>query len=57
MTDLVSTTIAAHGGLDAWRGVERVSANFHASGVSLKQRGPVAEADNDQSAAHMPHEL
>ncbi|WP_414447658.1 hypothetical protein AB4851_13720 [Burkholderia sp. 22PA0099] len=44
MTDLVSTTIAAHGGLDAWRGVERVSANFRASGVSLKQRGPVAEA-------------
>ncbi|GAB7539616.1 hypothetical protein [Burkholderia sp. 3C] len=57
MTDLVSTTIAAHGGLDAWQRVERISANFRAEGMSFKQRGPVAEADNDQSAAHMPHEL
>lgn len=48
MTDLVSTTIAAHGGLDAWQRVDRVTANFQASGVSFTQRGPVAEAFTQQ---------
>jgi hypothetical protein len=43
MHDLVRTTIEAHGGLEAWRKVREVSADFTPFGPSLKVRGPLGE--------------
>jgi hypothetical protein len=43
MHDLVEATIEAHGGLEAWRKVREVSADFTPFGPSLKARGPLGE--------------
>jgi hypothetical protein len=44
MHELVKMTIEAHGGLERWKQVRRISASFRVSGPSFKQRGPVGEA-------------
>lgn len=59
MNDLVKAAIAAHGGLERWQHVERISANFHASGMGFKQRGPVAMAFTEQptrATIHTPEQ-
>jgi hypothetical protein len=44
MHDLVRTAIEAHGGLEQWSRVRRISAAFIGSGIGFRQRGPVGEA-------------
>jgi hypothetical protein len=44
MHDLVKLTIDAHGGLEQWAQVSRISAAFTVSGLGFKQRGPIGEA-------------
>jgi hypothetical protein len=42
MLDLIDKAIEAHGGIERWRQVSKVSATFHPSGLSLKLRGQEA---------------
>lgn len=49
MIELLKKAIDAHGGLDRWSQVDRVSATFKAAGVGFVQRGPVAEAFTKQA--------
>jgi hypothetical protein len=44
MHELLEKTIKAHGGLDAWRKVSQVSADFSAHGAGLRARGPIGDA-------------
>src|SRR5262249_375525 len=44
MHDLVKMTIEAHGGLEQWKQVRKISGTLSASGPSFKQRGQVGEA-------------
>jgi hypothetical protein len=44
MHDLVKLAIEAHGGLEQWSQISRISAAFNVSGPSFKQRGPIGEA-------------
>jgi hypothetical protein len=44
MHDLIKMTIEAHGGLEQWKQIRQISADFSVSGPSFKQRGPVGEA-------------
>lgn len=42
MLDLIKKSIEAHGGLERWSQVEKVSATFHPSGLALQIRGQEA---------------
>ncbi|WP_446744793.1 hypothetical protein [Silvibacterium acidisoli] len=44
MNSLVKKVIEAHGGLEPWSSVDKISATFRASGSGFKQRGPLGEA-------------
>jgi hypothetical protein len=43
MHELVQLAMEAHGGLERWKKVRQITANFAAYGLGLKQRGPLGE--------------
>ena len=42
MLDIIHKSIEAHGGLARRREVEKVSANFHPTGLALDMRGQIS---------------